>query len=109
VLPTGACHRARETGPVNLIRCLGAILIACWLAGAASLAEAGNQREEALADSVRLALSRAITDPRPPKVVIDDIEQRIRYIHWLSEMSVRLERRMPDQQIRHEFLETVWY
>ena len=109
VLLTGACHRAGETGPVDLIRCLGAILIACWLAGAASLAEAGNQREEALADSVRLALSRAITDPRPPKVVIDDIEQRIRYIHWLSEMSVRLERRMPDQQIRHEFLETVWY
>jgi len=94
---------------VDLIRCLCAILIACWLAGTASLAEAGNQREEALADSVRLALSRAITDPRPPKIVIDDIEQRIRYIHWLSEMSARLERRMPDQQIRHEFLETVWY
>lgn len=72
-------------------------------------AVAGNQREEALADSVRLALSRAISDPRPPKVQFDNIDQRIRFIHWLTAMSARLEPRMPDKQMRHEFLETVWY
>jgi soluble lytic murein transglycosylase-like protein len=72
-------------------------------------ARAGNQKEEALADSVRLALSRAITDSAPPKVRIADIDQRIKYLHWLGEMSARLTRRLPDRQVRIEFLETLWY
>jgi soluble lytic murein transglycosylase-like protein len=71
--------------------------------------QAGNQKEEALADSVRLALSRAITDSAPPKVRIADIDQRIAYLHWLGEMSARLTRRLPDRQVRIEFLETIWY
>lgn len=70
---------------------------------------AGNQKEEALADSVRVALSNAIADGRPPKVRIDDIKERIRYLYWRGEMSERLKRRMPDVQVRLEFLETVWY
>ncbi|MDB5840508.1 MAG: lytic transglycosylase protein [Herminiimonas sp.] len=70
---------------------------------------AGNQKEEALAVSVRLALSRAITDARPPKVRHDDIEERIKYLKWLGEMSERLKRKLPDVQVRLEFLETVWY
>ena len=77
--------------------------------GLAPLARAGNQKEEALADSVRLALSRAITDSAPPKVRIDDIDQRIKYLHWLGEMSSRLAKRLPDRQVRIEFLETLWY
>jgi soluble lytic murein transglycosylase-like protein len=77
--------------------------------GLAPVAQAGNQKEEALADSVRLALSRAITDSAPPKVQIDDIDQRIKYLHWLGEMSSRLARRLPDRQVRIEFLETLWY
>ena len=77
--------------------------------GLAPLAQAGNQKEEALADSVRLALSRAITDSAPPKVRIDDIDQRIKYLHWLGEMSSRLAKRLPDRQVRIEFLETLWY
>lgn len=82
-----------------------AIALAAWSCAAA----AGNQKEEALADSVRIALSKAIADPRPPKVRIEDINERIKYLHWLGEMSSRLKRRMPDAQIRQEFLETVWY
>ena len=70
---------------------------------------AGNQKEEALADSVRVALSRAITDSAPPKVRIEDIDQRIRYLNWLADMSERLARRLPDRQVRIEFLETLWY
>ncbi|MDQ9171295.1 lytic transglycosylase domain-containing protein [Oxalobacteraceae bacterium R-40] len=73
------------------------------------LAYAGNQKEEALADSVRVALSNAIADARPPKPRIDDIDERIRYLHWLGEMSGRLKRKLPDMQVRREFLETVWY
>lgn len=72
-------------------------------------ASAGNQKEEALADSVRLALSRAISDARPPKPQFADIDKRIRYLHWLAEMSERLKKKLPDWQVRREFLETVWY
>ncbi|MDB5762720.1 MAG: hypothetical protein JWQ21_1715 [Herminiimonas sp.] len=70
---------------------------------------AGNQKEEALADSVRIALSNAITDARPPKAKFDDINERIKYLYWLGEMSERLKRKLPDVQVRLEFLETVWY
>lgn len=85
-----------------------------WMVFAATLlcaaqAIAGNQKEEALADSVRVALSNAISDGRPPKVKIDDINERIKYLYWRGEMSERLKRRMPDLQVRLEFLETVWY
>ncbi|WP_228526803.1 lytic transglycosylase domain-containing protein [Noviherbaspirillum soli] len=77
--------------------------------GLAADGHAGNQKEEALADAVRVALSRAITDSAPPKVRIEDIDQRIRYLNWLAEMSERLKRRLPDRQVRIEFLETLWY
>jgi soluble lytic murein transglycosylase-like protein len=77
--------------------------------GLAADSHAGNQKEEALADSVRVALSRAITDSAPPRVRIEDIEQRIRYLNWLADMSERLARRLPDRQVRIEFLETLWY
>lgn len=79
------------------------------LAVLATGAAAGNQKEEALGDGVRLALQRAITDARPPKPQFDTIEDRIGYLHWLGEMSDRLQRRMPDRATRLEFLETVWY
>lgn len=75
----------------------------------APLTQAGNQKEEAMADSVRLALSKAVNDPRPPKPTFDNIEERINYLHWLGEMSDRLHRRIPDKQTRLDFLATVWY
>lgn len=70
---------------------------------------AGNQKEEAIADSVRLALARAVTDNRPPKPIFTAIEDRIGYLQWLGEMSFRLKKKMPDTQTRLEFLETTWY
>lgn len=78
----------------------------CLGAGAAW---AGNQKEEALADSVRIALSNAIADGRPPKPSFSDINERIKYLLWLGEMSERLKGKLPDMQVRREFLETVWY
>ncbi len=72
-------------------------------------AQAGNQKEEAMADSVRLALAKAISDPRPPKPTFNNIEERIKYLNWLGEMSTRLKRRIPDMQTRRELLEAVWY
>lgn len=79
------------------------------LIAVSSVAHAGNQKEEAIADSVRLALAKLVADPRPPKPTFDKIEDRIKYLHWLGEMSDRLKRRIPDKQTRLEFLETVWY
>ncbi|WP_151445418.1 lytic transglycosylase domain-containing protein [Lacisediminimonas profundi] len=70
---------------------------------------AGNQKEEALADGVRVALSHAITDARPPQHRHDDIALRIRYLAWLGEMSDRLRKRIPERQVRVELLEAVWY
>jgi soluble lytic murein transglycosylase-like protein len=70
---------------------------------------AGNQKEEALADSVRIALSNAIADARPPKPQFVDINERIKYLRWLGEMSERLKQKLPDLQVRREFLATAWY
>jgi soluble lytic murein transglycosylase-like protein len=88
--------------------CLSKLLLLV-LAACSSLAVAGNQKEEALADSVRIALSNAIADARPPKPKFDDIHERIKYLYWLGEMSMRLKKKMPDHQVRLEFLESVWY
>jgi soluble lytic murein transglycosylase-like protein len=85
------------------------LLIAAALTLCAAVAHGGNQKEEALGDSVRLALSRAITDPRPPRPEFATIEERIKYLNWIGEMSERLKKRMPDTQVRREFLQTVWY
>jgi len=70
---------------------------------------AGNQKEEALADSVRLALSKAVVDTRPPKPSFTAIEDRLIYLQWLGEMSQRLKKKIPDNLTRVEFLETTWY
>ncbi|NHZ88745.1 transglycosylase SLT domain-containing protein [Massilia sp. CCM 8733] len=70
---------------------------------------AGNQKEEAMADSVRVALSNAIRDTRPPQPVFRDEAARVRYQQWLSAMSDRLKRKLPDEQVRLEFLQSVWY
>ena len=70
---------------------------------------AGNQKEEKLADSVRIALSRSVTDNRPPKPGFNAIEDRLSYLRWLGDMSERLKKKIPDNQTRIEFLETTWY
>jgi soluble lytic murein transglycosylase-like protein len=79
------------------------------MAALAQPASAGNQKEEALADSVRVALANAIADKRPPRPAFRDDFSRSRYEQWLLTMSERLRRKMPDTQSRIEFLETVWY
>jgi soluble lytic murein transglycosylase-like protein len=101
--------RLRQSDNERLMRFLFGLFLVLLLQFGGGLAQAGNQKEEALADSVRIALSNAISDARPPKPRIDDIDERIRYLHWLGEMSGRLKRKLPDMQVRREFLETVWY
>ena len=73
------------------------------------LAHAGNQKEEAMADAVRLALSNALKDVRPPQPTFDNRSERLAYEGWLAQMSQRLARKLPDTQVRTEFLEAAWY
>ncbi|MES2350867.1 MAG: lytic transglycosylase domain-containing protein, partial [Pseudomonadota bacterium] len=86
---------------------LGAAIAAVLVT--AGIAHAGNQKEEALADSVRLALSNAIKDATPPQPTFRTEAERLRYQGWLAQMSSRLKRKLPDEQTRSEFLSTVWY
>jgi soluble lytic murein transglycosylase-like protein len=81
---------------------------AVMLALAAS-ALAGNQKEEQMADSVRVALANAIADARPPKPSFRDEAAQLRYQLWFNTMSERLKKRLPDVAARTEFLEVAWY
>jgi len=85
-----------------------------WLAlllafGVLHRAEAGNQREEAMADAVRVALARAIADSRPPQLSFVSDTDKASWQSWFDAMSRRLHSRMPDALLRTEFLQTVWY
>ena len=90
-------------------RWAGALLLLAAGLAACGAALAGSQKEEALADSVRLALSHAIKDDRPPRQKFNDNKDLLRYQDWLAQMSARLARKLPDAQVRTEFLEAAWY
>jgi len=84
---------------------------ASYLLGLAALllplpALAGAQDYEELADSVRAALSAAISDRAPPTLLFDEPEHGH---NWLFEMSQRLARRIPDRTTRVDLLKTVHY
>jgi soluble lytic murein transglycosylase-like protein len=70
---------------------------------------AGAQLYEPMAAAVRNALAAQIADPRPPVRSFDQPEERVAYIHWLGEMSTRLQSRKADYQTRIEFLRTLDY
>ncbi len=72
-------------------------------------AVAGGQLEEPLADSVRTALSAAVAEQAPPMPVFSDAERQASYQRWLQVIDARLQRRLPESQIRQEFLQTLWY
>lgn len=82
------------------------LAIFCLLVVATFSAQAGNQKYEPLAASVRAALQAAIADRAAPEPEFPTIEEKI---NWLSEMSRRLEKRIPDRNGRLEFIKTVYY
>lgn len=69
-------------------------------------ASAGAQKYEPLAASVQAALHAAVSDRAAPEPHFASIEEKI---EWLTEMSRRLEKRMPDREGRLEFLKAVRY
>jgi soluble lytic murein transglycosylase-like protein len=72
----------------------------------APAALAGNQMYEPLSASVQAALNRSISDQATPFLAFTTEHEARR---WLSAMSHRLARRMPDRVQREEFLVTVHY
>ena len=88
---------------MRLIRGI-ALSIAVALSPAA--VQAGAQQYEPLADSVRAGLHAAIADRAAPDPQFPSIQEKV---NWLTEMSSRLTRRMPDRAARLDFLKTVYY
>ena len=79
------------------------------LLSVAGQAFAGAQLEEPLADSVRSALTAAISNSAPPIPEFSDTESRLVYLRWLGRVSPRLQKQKPDWNVRKEFLQTLWY
>lgn len=67
---------------------------------------AGAQKYEPLSASVQAALYRSIADQAPSASSFKDT---LEAVDWLSEMSSRLKKRLPDREGRLEFLRTVHY
>jgi soluble lytic murein transglycosylase-like protein len=82
-----------------LALCLAAALLP-------AAAHAGAQQYEPLAASVQAALHEAIADRAAPEPQFPSVQEKV---NWLTEMSSRLTRRMPDREARLEFLKTVHY
>ncbi|MBI2316416.1 MAG: lytic transglycosylase domain-containing protein [Betaproteobacteria bacterium] len=82
------------------------LALACAALALAANAHGGAQIYEPLADSVRAGLQSAIADqPAPRHGFTDSLEA----VHWLTEMSQRLERRIPHLGTRLDLLRTVHY
>ena len=77
-----------------------------WALSATPGAYAGNQMYEPLSASVQAALNKSISDQATPFLAFDTETEARR---WLSAMSQRLAKRMPDRVQREEFLVTVHY
>ncbi len=67
---------------------------------------AATQSEGALSASVRAVLQRAVADQAAPKLAFSS-QQEAQF--WLSEMSERLKKKIPNEHERREFLSTVHY
>ncbi|OAM51898.1 transglycosylase [Methylovorus sp. MM2] len=67
---------------------------------------AGAQKEEPLSNSVRSMMQKSISDTAVPKLIFaSQVEGEL----WLKDMSERLKKRIPDQDMREDFLRTVHY
>ncbi len=77
--------------------------------GCLGCAHAGTQREEQLADAVRLALAGEIADTMPPSPHFADPAQLVSHVLWIATESTRLRRQITDRAAREALLETAWY
>ena len=85
---------------------LARVALATVLAIMPAAARAGAQVEEALAANVQNSLHRSVSDYPAPKLVFATAAEGW---SWLADMSSRLAPKMPDAQLRRDFLVTVQY
>ncbi|MES2501155.1 MAG: lytic transglycosylase domain-containing protein [Pseudomonadota bacterium] len=83
-----------------------AYLLGTAFLSTASICFAGNQREEPLSNSVKALMQKSISDLGSPKLIFASQEEGKA---WLDDMSQRLQKRMPDQSYREDFLRSVHY
>lgn len=83
------------------IFCIGAALLALSID-----VQAGAQIYEPMAANVRGGLAAAISDSPAPRHGFSDSADAV---DWLTEMSRRLDRRLPDFRMRLDFLRTLHY
>ena len=81
-------------------------LIAILLLLNAPGAFAGAQIYEPLSASVQAALHKAVSDARPPT---SSFANPLDAVEWLTEMSPRLEKRIPNREYRLDLLRSVHY
>jgi soluble lytic murein transglycosylase-like protein len=81
-------------------------LIAALLYLCATAALAGAQKYEPLSASVQAALHKAVSDSRP---AVSSFRNPLEATDWLTEMSRRLAKRIPDQTYRIDLLRSVHY
>ncbi|NTV09782.1 MAG: lytic transglycosylase domain-containing protein [Zoogloea sp.] len=82
-----------------------ALLLALAIVPGAA-AWAGAQENEPLAASVRASLHAAVSDQASPEPIFPTQEEKER---WLSDMSRRLEKKVPDPAFRIDLLKTIHY
>jgi soluble lytic murein transglycosylase-like protein len=71
-----------------------------------AIVQAGAQKEEALAASVQAALQHSVADQAPDQQAFSSPQEAA---VWLTAMSRRLEKRIPDGDQRMDFLNAVHY
>jgi soluble lytic murein transglycosylase-like protein len=81
-------------------------LIPALLLCLASAVQAGAQKYEPLSASVQAALHKAVSDTRP---VVSSFKSPMEATEWLTEMSRRLEKRIPNREYRIDLLRSVHY
>ena len=81
-------------------------LIPALLLCVASTVQAGAQKYEPLSASVQAALHKAVSDSRP---AVSSFKSPMEATEWLTEMSRRLEKRIPNRDYRIDLLRSVHY
>ena len=82
------------------------IILLCTALISADMAVAGNQREEPLSNSVKALMQKSISDLASPRLIFaSETEGQA----WMSDMSQRLAKQLPDATYRQEFLRSVHY
>jgi len=91
-----------DTLPVYATRF--ALLLACALA--MQTLHAGEQQYEPLSASVQAVMHRSVADRASPRLIFDSQTEGTA---WLADMSRRLQKHIPDDIARQDFLVTVQY